>query len=264
MNVGWIMKRRLRAPWLAVLGQGDGERARVELAQIGANLLEGALAAPMPVVQCGRYEANPKENQMTSFESTIEVDRPVREVYDAWTQFEQFPRFMDHVQSVKQIDETHLHWHAKIAGQEHEWDAKILEQQPDRAISWESVSGAENSGAVEFEVIDDSTTRVRLKLNYEPVGVLESTGAALGLMGLSVKKDLSSFKELIEHEADSGHGWRGEVHDGDADSDGNLIRPMNPLPELHIDPSDLARRQDSIFEGDPGLPGQAKATREDF
>jgi uncharacterized membrane protein len=151
---------------------------------------------------------------MTTFESTIEVQRPVRDVYDAWTQFEEFPRFMQHVEQVEQVDDTHLHWRAKIAGQEHEWDAQIIEQEPDRAISWQATEGQTNSGAVTFDSLDEANTRVTLRLNYEPEGVIETVGAAVGAMELSVKQDLEAFKDLLEHGEEDGSGWRGHVHDG--------------------------------------------------
>src|SRR5437660_8527764 len=87
---------------------------------------------------------------MATIEKSIEVNAPLRAVYNQWTQFEEFPRFMEGVKEVKQIDDTHLHWHAEIGGKDKDWDAVITEQVPDSIIAWRSVSGAENAGRVEF------------------------------------------------------------------------------------------------------------------
>jgi uncharacterized membrane protein len=161
-----------------------------------------------------RLHPSDQELDMTQFASTIDIDRPVRDVYDAWTQFEDFPQFMEHVDEVRQIDDTHLHWCASIAGQTHEWDAKIIDQQPDQLISWQATDAPDNSGSVSFESIDATRTRVTLDLHYEPQGVLEKVGTALGAMKLNVKRDLESFRTRMEEREDDGGAWRGEVTGG--------------------------------------------------
>lgn len=152
---------------------------------------------------------------MSHYESTIEIDRPVREVYNAWTQFEDFPQFMSHVDQVSQIDDTHLHWQASIAGREHEWDAVITQQRPDEIIAWQATDGAENRGEVTFEPVDESCTRIKLHMHYDPESMIEKAAVAAGGLHLSVDRDLASFKELVESGEDSGQGWRGEVVDGE-------------------------------------------------
>src|SRR4051812_49347879 len=105
---------------------------------------------------------------MERIEKFIEVARPVHSVYNQWTQFEDFPNFMAGVKEVRQLDDTHLHWHAEVWGKDKEWDATITEQTPDERISWRSVSGAENAGTVRFEAVSPEVTRVRLIMSYEP------------------------------------------------------------------------------------------------
>ena len=61
---------------------------------------------------------------MEKIQKSIEVDRPIRSVYNQWTQFEEFPRFMEGVKQVKQLDDKRLHWLAEIGGKEKEWTAK--------------------------------------------------------------------------------------------------------------------------------------------
>ncbi len=155
---------------------------------------------------------------MKDFESSIEVNVPVREVYNQWTQFEQFPDFMQSVKKVEQTDDTHLHWIASVGGRYTEWDAEIVEQSPDRAIQWQATEGAANAGAVVFDQLSPDKTKVTLKLSFEPDGLIETAGAALGVVQAEIEKDLASFKEQIENKQSSTGAWRGEVHHGQAET----------------------------------------------
>ena len=148
---------------------------------------------------------------MSNIEESIEVGVPVRTAYNQWTQFEEFPRFMEGVNEVKQLDDTTLHWKAEIAGQEREWDAKITEQTPDQRIAWTDIGGATNAGVVTFHKIDDSTTKVMLQIEFEPDGALEKIGDALGFVKTRAKGDLGRFKEFIESRGSETGEWRGEV-----------------------------------------------------
>src|SRR5262249_25773324 len=107
---------------------------------------------------------------MEQIRKTIEVNAPVQSVYNQWTQFEEFPRFMDGVKEVTKLDDTHLHWHAEIGGRDKEWHAEITEQTPDQRVSWRSISGARNAGTVRFEPVGADRTRVDLAMAYEPEG----------------------------------------------------------------------------------------------
>jgi uncharacterized membrane protein len=149
---------------------------------------------------------------MERIEKTIEVHQPVRTVYNQWTQFEEFPRFMAGVKEVKQLDETHVHWHAEIWGKDKEWDAEITEQVPDQCISWRSTSGdAPNAGSVRFEPMSSDRTRVRLTMEYEPQGAVENVGDALGVLSKRVQTTVEDFKKFIESRGVETGGWRGEV-----------------------------------------------------
>ena len=153
---------------------------------------------------------------MSNIEESIEVGVPVRTAYNQWTQFEEFPRFMEGVNEVKQLDDTTLHWKAEIAGQEREWDAKITEQTPDQRIAWTDIGGATNAGVVTFHKIDDSTTKVMLQIEFEPDGALEKIGDALGFVKTRAKGDLGRFKEFIESRGSETGAWRGEVEQDNA------------------------------------------------
>jgi uncharacterized membrane protein len=148
---------------------------------------------------------------MSTIEKSIEVNVPVRTAYNQWTQFEEFPRFMEGVKEVNQLDDTHLHWKAAIAGQEKEWDAEITEQTPDQRIAWTSRSGALNGGVVTFHRLSDAKSKVMLQLEYAPQGVAENVGDALGVVSLRVQGDLERFKEFIEKRGRETGAWRGQV-----------------------------------------------------
>ena len=148
---------------------------------------------------------------MANIEQSIDVRVPVRTAYDQWTQFEEFPQFMEGVEEVRQVDDTHTHWRTKVAGKEKEFDAEITEQTPDQRIAWESKDGPEHAGVVTFHRIDDGVTRIMLQLDYEPEGLAEKAGDALGLVERRVKGDLGRFKELIESRGEESGAWRGEV-----------------------------------------------------
>ncbi len=148
---------------------------------------------------------------MSSIEESVEINVPVRAAYDQWTQFEEFPRFMEGVESVRQIDDTHLHWVAEIAGQRREWEAAITEQHPDERIAWASTEGQRNAGVVTFHRLDEDRTTVMLQLDHEPEGLVDKAGDALGLVRRRAKGDLERFRELIESRGTATGGWRGDV-----------------------------------------------------
>jgi uncharacterized membrane protein len=151
---------------------------------------------------------------LNAVETTRELDVPVRAAYDQWTQFEEFPQFMEGVEEVKQLDDTRLHWVADVGGRRTEWDAKIVDQVPDERISWTAVSGKRNAGEVRFEPLGPNRSKVHVRMEYEPDGVLESVGGALGLPQRRVKADLERFRELIERRGGASGAWRGEVQGG--------------------------------------------------
>jgi uncharacterized membrane protein len=171
---------------------------------------------------------------MSKIEHSIDVNVPVREAYNQWTQFEEFPRFMKGVESVRQQGDTNLHWVAEIAGKRQEWDAKITEQTPDQRIAWTSTSGDPNAGAVDFHRIDDTTTRITLTMDVQPSGALEKVGDALGVPSGQVKGDLERFKEFIESRGTATGGWRGEVEQNDVTGDSSSSRELTGAGSMGI------------------------------
>jgi uncharacterized membrane protein len=152
---------------------------------------------------------------MSQIIESIDVEVPVRVAYDQWTQFEEFPRFMEAVEKVEQLNDTTIRWTAEIGGVKKTWTAKITEQTPDQRIAWTSIEGAKNAGVVTFHRLDDRKTRVTLQLDVEPDGPVESVGDALGFVQRQAKGDLERFKKFIEQQGVASGAWRGEVRQDD-------------------------------------------------
>ncbi|WP_148415412.1 SRPBCC family protein [Noviherbaspirillum massiliense] len=147
----------------------------------------------------------------STVEESIEVNVPVSKAYNQWTQFEDFPQFMDSVHEVRQLDDKHLHWRASVAGKEKEWDVEITEQIPDDRIAWRSTGGVHNAGVVTFHRISDSRTRIMLQMDYDPSTIDEKIGDALGFVKMQTKSNLRRFKNLVEQRGTETGAWRGTI-----------------------------------------------------
>ena len=152
---------------------------------------------------------------MPKIQDSIEVQVPVRQAYNQWTQFEEFPNFMDSVQSVQQLDDTHVQWVAEIRGETREWTTEITEQQPDERVAWKTIEGeVKNDGAVTFEQIAGGQTRVNVEMDVEGDSAAENVaGDLLGVVKAQVRGDLERFKQLIESRDEETGAWRGEVQE---------------------------------------------------
>ena len=150
----------------------------------------------------------------TKVEKRILVNVPTSTAYNQWTQFEEFPHFMGGVKSVAQLSDDRLEWVAEIAGIRRKWEAKILEQVPDRKVAWAATEGATNAGTVTFEDVGGGQTSVQLSLEYEPEGIVETIGDKLHVVDRQVEADLKRFKDFIEDEGYASGAWRGTVNEG--------------------------------------------------
>ncbi len=157
---------------------------------------------------------------MGKVEQSIEVNVPVTTAYNQWTQFEEFPKFMQGVESVRQLDDKTLEWTASVAGNDETWMAEISEQTPDQRIAWHSTTGAKNAGSVDFHHVDDNKTLVTLTMDWEPEGAVQGIGDALGFDDRRIKGDLERFKEFIESRVSETGAWRGEIDRGEEVSAG--------------------------------------------
>ncbi len=152
---------------------------------------------------------------MSQVQESVDVEVPVSTAYDQWTQFESFPEFMQGVESITQVDDTHNHWVTKVGGVTREFDTKITEQHPDERIAWRSVGGdTHHAGVVTFHRLAEARTRVMIQIDWEPEGIVEKAGAAANLDERRVKADTERFKAFIEQRGTESGAWRGDVQPG--------------------------------------------------
>lgn len=152
------------------------------------------------------------QTKVSSITKNIDVNVPLQTAYNQWTQFEEFPKFMEGVESIQQLDDKHLHWKVNIAGHEREFDATIINQVPDKLIAWQSDSGPQHGGRVIFEPLSADSCRITLEMEYVPEGFLEKVGDFIGAADARVEGDLQRFKEFIESRGSETGAWRGEIH----------------------------------------------------
>jgi uncharacterized membrane protein len=154
---------------------------------------------------------------MPKVDDSIEVQVPVQQAYNQWTQFEEFPKFMDGIQSVQQLDDGHVRWVAEVRGETREWTTEITEQRPDEKIAWRTIDGeVKNDGIVTFEPVGDAQTRINVEMDVEGESRVENVaGDLLGVVRSQVRGDLERFKQLIESRGEETGAWRGEVEDGE-------------------------------------------------
>ena len=148
---------------------------------------------------------------MSTVTESVDVDVPITTAYDQWTQFESFPQFMDGVQEIRQIDDTHNHWVIKVAGVTREFDATITEQHPEERIAWRADDGPNHAGVVTFHRLDDNKTRVTAQMDIDPEGFVENVADKAGILDRRIKADMKRFKEFIESRGSETGGWRGDV-----------------------------------------------------
>jgi uncharacterized membrane protein len=154
---------------------------------------------------------------MPKVDESIDVQVPVEQAYNQWTQFEEFPKFMEGIQSVQQLDDGHVKWVAEVRGETREWTTEITEQRPDEKIAWKTIGGeVKNDGIVTFEQLGNDQTRINVEMDVEGESGTENVaGDLLGVVKTQVRGDLERFKQLIESRGEETGAWRGEVQDGE-------------------------------------------------
>ena len=154
---------------------------------------------------------------MPKVDESIDVQVPVEKAYNQWTQFEEFPKFMEGIQSVQQLDDGHVKWVAEVRGESREWTTEITEQRPDEKIAWKTIGGeVKNDGVVTFEQLANNQTRINVEMDVEGESGTENVaGDLLGVVKTQVRGDLERFKQLIESRGEETGAFRGEVQDGE-------------------------------------------------
>jgi uncharacterized membrane protein len=243
---GWLQARVggdvMDLALLAGARQGDGaERDRIA---VGMGAVAGALALDILAARrvggrAGQQAAAPWNVHVVR---SITIRRPPEEVYAFWRDFQNLPRFMDHLESVHLTGEGRSHWRARApAGLSVEWDAETLVDRPNELIAWRSLPGSSvpNSGQVRFmEAPGHRGTEVQVELRYDPPG--NKVGAALAKLfgeepGQQVADDLRRFKQVLE---------TGEV----IYSDATLERGMHPAQPPKQRPAPRQDRDPAILD----------------
>jgi membrane protein len=131
--------------------------------------------------------------------SSVDVARPVGQVYDAWSRLEDLPEIMPGVSSVRVLDERSSHWVVVVGRERREFGAVVIDQLPDSRISWDARSGTPaHQGAVIFRPLSPDTTRVSVELSWQAAGLFDRIGHRLGFVGRRVEQDLAAFKRHVE------------------------------------------------------------------
>jgi uncharacterized membrane protein len=197
---------RLADDLVAVRGRAERARARRRRRMLAGLVGSGAAA--------GAAFAYARARGPARVEEAIEVAVPVTTAYNQWTQFEEFPSFMEGIEEVRQLDETHLHWVASLGGRRRGWDAEISEQRPDERVAWHATSGKRNTGVVTFHRLADDRSKVMVQMEFEPEGLRETVGTIFGLDRRRIKADLERFSQLLERRGAESGAWRGTVERG--------------------------------------------------
>jgi uncharacterized membrane protein len=152
-------------------------------------------------------------------QQSVDVAAPIDVVYDQWTQFEDYPKFMHRVKRVEQRDDTHVAFHAKVWGVNRMWEAEIVEQRPDERIVFKSVNGVQLTGVVTFHDMAERLTRIELNIDVDPDGPIEKIARGTRAVKRAARSDLKRFKAYVEMHEDETGAWRGVIHDGDVVSE---------------------------------------------
>lgn len=181
-----------------------------------------------------------------NIEESIDVGVPIRQAYNRWTQYTEFPKWSKGVQSVNQEDPTKTGWNAKVFWSKRNWNAKINEQIPDQRITWTS-DGPKGTvdGVVTFHELAPNLTRILLALEYHPAGLFEKTGNLWRAQGRRARLDLKLYRRLAMMSNEEVEGWRGEIRDGEVVRDHD-----EAMAEEQDESQQDSGEQDSGDEGD--------------
>src|SRR3954463_10545553 len=148
-------------------------------------------------------------------QQSVDVAAPLEVVYDQFTQFEDFPKFMHRVERVEQRDDEHVVFTEKMWGIRRQWEAEIVEQRPDERIVWKTTSGMNHVGAITFHELAERLTRVELNLDLDPEGPIEKIARGARFVKRAARADLKRFKAFVEMRDDETGAWRGAIQDGE-------------------------------------------------
>src|SRR3954453_14310418 len=149
------------------------------------------------------------------FQWDIDIGVPVSTVYEQWTQFENWPKFMHRLQTVSQEDDKHVKFKTKIWGISKEFTAEIVEQSPEERIKWKVTEGLTHQGVVTFHELAPRLTRVEVSFDVEPGGMIEKAARGMRHVKRAARADLARFKAYVLMEADESGSEGGESEEGE-------------------------------------------------
>src|SRR3954470_10782488 len=190
-------------------------------------------------------------------QQSVDVAAPIDIVYDQWTQFEDYPKFMHRVQRVEQRDDSHVAFHAKVWGINRMWEAEIVEQRPDERIVFKSVNGVQLTGVVTFHDMAERLTHIELNIDVDPNGPMEKIARGTRVIKRAARADLKRFKAFVEMHEDETGAWRGEIQDGDVVSE-----PDEGAEDEYYEDNEPEASADDEYDEDEGGEDEAEEDEE--
>jgi hypothetical protein len=200
----------------------------------------------------GKGSQSKKSLKVTNIVEQIDVGVPVRDAYNLWTQFTDFPTYMKKVESVEHESDEKLNWKAQVLWSHRTWEATIVEQIPDKRIVWRSKGPKGHvDGAVSFHELAPELTRVLLVLEYYPQGFMEYTGNLWRAQGRRARLELKHYRRHVMTNAilnpEEIVGWRGEIRDEEVVTDHETALKQEQEAERKGDEED---RSDDVGDED--------------
>jgi uncharacterized membrane protein len=160
-----------------------------------------------------------KKTRRLPIQRYTDVGAPIGKVYEAWTKFDEFPRFMHRVLNVEQKDNDKISWQEKIWFSKRQWEGRVTERKKNDRIVWTTSSGMSHKGVVSFHKLADNLTRVMVTMEFEPNGMMEKMASGLRFVKRAVESDLARFKAYVEMEQAKGIEYRPNAQDENEDDD---------------------------------------------
>jgi uncharacterized membrane protein len=178
------------------LGERGARGAKEEITGGGGGGIGGLAGGVMSKALGGGHD-KPKTRRL-QIQRWTDVAVPLERAYEAWTNFEEYPKFMHRVLSVKQDEDSKVTWEEKIWFSKRQWEAEIIEQRDNEMLSWKTTSGASHAGVVSFHKLEDRLTRVMVTMDFRPTGMFEKMASGLRFVKRAVQADLARFKSYVE------------------------------------------------------------------
>ena len=206
------------------------EKGEQEAEEMGEKAVEGAKkglgSATGPVGKAasklmggGGKGGGGKKTRRLPIQRWTDVAAPIDTVYEAWTKFDEFPRFMHRVLNVEKKGRDKISWHEKIWFSSRQWEGRVTERRKNDRVVWKTTSGMEHKGVVSFHKLADNLTRVMVTMEFEPNGIVEKMASGLRFVKRAVQSDLARFKAFVEMGEAKGIEYRPNPEEDDQDAD---------------------------------------------